>query len=459
MLWNSPTFMTWGSFFIQTINWTIIFPLLLKNFSTDEVALWFIFKIFLDIRNLADLGFSTSFSRIISYSFSDIKLGINNSEIKKINLSEIIPTMNKIYKRLSFISLIFLILSSAFLIKPINAIEKPLYGWVSWIIIILIIPQTLNGKKFTTLLEGANYIALYRRWSILIQMGSVFSGLIVLLISPNIILLVFLTQIWLVIAIFVYRFIAIKRLKLPREITKTYHIYKNVNDLVWPSAWRSSLGVFMSYGLIQFSGLLYAQLGDSESIATYLISLKLATTINSFSQAPFYSKIPLYNRYFAEGDFIKLLTTIKKGMKWSYWVFVISFCSVGIAAPFLLNLIGYDKAFASPLLWSLLGFAFFFERYGAMHIQLYSTTNKIIWHIANGFSGISYIFLCILLYSKHGILAFPLSLLIGNLFVYSIYSAFNSYKQFKMNFLEFELKSSLIPLLTLILFFIIYTGF
>ena len=60
-------------------------------------------------------------------------------------------------------------------------------------------------------------------------------------------------------------------------------------------------------------------------------------------------------------------------------------------ADILLKLIDSNIMFVSPLLWIIMGCVFFAERYGAMHLQLYSITNHIIWHFVNSISGLIYI--------------------------------------------------------------------
>ena len=105
--------------------------------------------------------------------------------------------------------------------------------------------------------------------------------------------------------------------------------------------------------------------------------------------------------------------------------------------------------FVSPLLWVLMGYAFFAERYGAMHLQLYSVTNHIIWHIVNGISGLIYIFVSFLLFPFINIYAFPLGILIGYLSFYCWYSAKRSYGVFNLNFVNFESHTVLKPFIVL----------
>ena len=110
-------------------------------------------------------------------------------------------------------------------------------------------------------------------------------------------------------------------------------------------------------------------------------------------------------------------------MKLSFFVYVFLFAITGILVPIFINLIGGNVKFLDMNMWVIFGFAFFFERFGAMHIQLYSITNKIIWHIANGISGSLYLLSSLLLYNFIGIISFPIGMLLGYLSFYSWYSA------------------------------------
>jgi hypothetical protein len=145
----------------------------------------------------------------------------------------------------------------------------------------------------------------------------------------------------------------------------------------------------------------------------------------------------------------------KRGMLLAYWTYVAGFIGLGVLATPLLRLIGSNAEFVNPLLWGLMGLSMFAERYGAMHIQLYSTTNHIIWHIANGVSGVIYLVAALVLFKQIGVYAFPVGTLAGYLGFYCWYSAMHSYKAFGLKFWEFEMFTTIPPLIS-ILFFIFY---
>ena len=73
-----------------------------------------------------------------------------------------------------------------------------------------------------------------------------------------------------------------------------------------------------------------------------------------------------------------------------------------------------------------------------MHINLYSTTNHIVNHIANGVSGIIYLVVGSIGYSYFGLYAFPFALIAGNMGFYAWYAAIHSYRSFELQFYAFE---------------------
>jgi hypothetical protein len=117
-------------------------------------------------------------------------------------------------------------------------------------------------------------------------------------------------------------------------------------------------------------------------------------------------------------------------------------------------MIGSKAEFPSALLWGLFGIGYFIERYGAMHIQLYTTTNHIIWHVANGITGTIYLIISFALIKIIGAYAFPVALIIGYSVFYSWYSAKHSYKSIHSSFWNFE-KGIAIPAFATLLIFCI----
>jgi hypothetical protein len=206
------------------------------------------------------------------------------------------------------------------------------------------------------------------------------------------------------------------------------------------------------------SGIIYAQIASPSAAATYFLALRLIQSVSQFSQAPFYSKLPTLARMYSEGRNAELVRFAKKGMDLAYLSFVVGFVILGVFGTPILEYIGSNADFPDSLLWSLIGIAFFIERYAAMHINLYSTTNNIINHVAAGVSGIIYVVVGLAGYHYMGIYAFPVALIAGNAGFFAWYAASHSYKAFGLGFLQFE-RTTMLPYLGVLFLYIMTVSF
>jgi hypothetical protein len=167
------------------------------------------------------------------------------------------------------------------------------------------------------------------------------------------------------------------------------------------------------------------------------------TAVSQFSQAPFYSRLPRLARLYAGGDRAGLVAQAQRGMGLSYLAFALGAAGLGLAGPALFAGLGASVAFPTPGLWWLLVAALFAERMGAMHLQLFSVTNRIYWHIANGGAALIALAALGLLLPRIGAYAFPLSYLCGNVLFYTWFSMRLAYREFRMPFRAYEARTSL----------------
>jgi len=229
----------------------------------------------------------------------------------------------------------------------------------------------------------------------------------------------------------------LKRL-YPATLSQKSVMDRAVLRVVWPASWRAGLGHLMGGGIVQASGLVYSQVGSPAEVAAYLVGLRAITVISGFSQAPFYSKLPRLAELQANGLRAEQRALAQRGMRFAHWVFVLGALAAGVLVNPLLQYIGSQTRFVDPGVWALLSLAFFMERYGAMHLQLYSLTNHIVWHIANGATGLVMIVLAVVAYPSWGQFTFPLSMLIAYAGVYCVYTVRLSCRAFELHFLSFE---------------------
>ncbi|UII34298.1 hypothetical protein LVD17_10805 [Fulvivirga ulvae] len=459
---NSAIAMTWGSFLARAINIIVLLPLILSSFSSQQTSIWFLFLTIFSILQLADIGFTQSFSRAISFAMGGaseikdlrtIKVSPQQASMPNIDLvSKLYGSMKRIYLCLALLSFILItVLGTWSLIKPINDLDIKEAAWISWGIILVSAPIYIYGILYTTYLMGTNNIALIKRWDIITNICSVLGGCLIILANGGLLMLVINNQFWLIIIV-IRNSLLCRKHQLRNKVNHISQFNWNIFHQIWPSSWRSAIGIIMSYGIVQFSGIYYAQFENSQEVASYLLALRIITILSDFSRVPYYSKLPLLAILRARNEFKEQLTVASKGMILSYWILVISIIIIALTSDFFIGLINSQSPFVSRCLWITMGIGVFLERYGAMHIQLYSTTNHIIWHKANGISGLIYIGFVIIAFNELGVFVFPVAQIVSNLAFYSWYSAHYSLKSFELNFFTFEKKVAIPPALVLFIF-------
>lgn len=465
-LWISPTLMTYGSFTAKSLSLIVVLPLLLTRLTTEEIYLWYLFSAIAGFQLLIDIGFSPTFSRVIAYAMggADVHtLGKPRGDAQGSpnwhSLERICSTMSYVYTRLGIAwFLLLLCVGTLAVVRPIGVIENSHAAWLAWIVVLVSSTFNFFGIAYSSYLQGVNKIAVLRRWEIVTSIVSTVSSVLILNLGGDLLALVIAHQGWMVVNVIRNRWLSRKVLGGRK---KTFHgsaIDADVLNAVWPSTWRTGVGVFTSSGIMQASGIIYAQIASPSAVATYFLALRLIQAVSQFSQAPFYSKLPSLARMYSEGRNADLVRFAKKGMSLAYLTYVAGFVTLGIFGAPILEYIDSNAAFPDFLLWALLGVAFYIERYGAMHINLYSTTNNIINHVANGVAGIIYIVAGLAGFQYMGIYALPVALIVGNAGFYAWYAASHSYNAFGLGFLSFE-RTTMLPYLGVILLYVMTVSF
>ncbi|QEM11997.1 hypothetical protein [Mucilaginibacter rubeus] len=466
--WNSPTLMTWLSYSTKTLTLFGVLPLILKQFSSGDVVLWYLFSTIISLQAIADFGFRQTFSRVISYAYSgatDIGIlsgssseaTIESQEVNKKLLSSIVSTMKTIYVWLTAFAFVAMgIFGTWSMVKPVGGAANVHQAWWCWVIVLLVSCISFYGKIYMNFLEGLFKIALVRRIETLTSVGSIITSIIVLFIAPSLLNLVIVNQLW-VMVVTIRDWYLCRKIDdgLYKEVSVKEPFNKEIFAKIWQPAWRSGISGFMSAGLTNLTGVVYAQFGSVEAVASYLLALRIINQIRDISMAPFYSKLPLYAMLRVKNDMKNLVKIITKGMFLSHMVFIIGFIIVGLFSDYLLKAIHSQTQFVSQPLWIMLGLAYFINRYGAMHMQVYLSTNHIISHIADGVSGILYVVSTLILTHYVGIYAIPIGMIIGYLGFYSWYAAIYSYRSININFWTFEKQTTLLPLLVTTVYILI----
>lgn len=437
-------------------------PLVLNRFDTADIAIWYLFSTLIGMQLYFEVGFTPTFQRMFAFGMggatkSQLSTIGNSTKPVAANTSKISENPNwetieatyattaSIFRWIALATLILLSsMGTLLLIIPISACSQSQSIWTAWAILASTTSIMVFGKSYRCYLNGTNHIALQQRWIAGFGLLATLSNFLVLLFGGGLLELVISQQTWGVINLFRDRHLARNVMDGRLKHIRNSGIDPEVFQAAWPAAWRSGLGYILGRGLLSASSLLIAQIAATPILATYLLSINLINKVNQFSLAPFYSKLPVLAQKRAAGDVDALTSLSKRGMAFSYATFLIGFACLGIAGPRIVTLIGSNADFPTATFWTMIGVAFFLERFGSMHLQLYSTTNKIIWHWVTGGYAVIYLLVLIVFMKSLGVYAIPLAMMLGYLLFYVPVSVWYSHKSLGSNFWKFE-KFAFIP--------------
>jgi hypothetical protein len=352
---------------------------------------------------------------------------------------QIFSSMKKIYLFIAILLVLLLAtIGTKLVTKSINLNDETYSLWTAWIFVIITTAIGFYGKIYVCYLEGFNKVALIRKVEGYFSFITVFSKLVILYIWPSILALLVVEKLWLVINLVRNYYLSTKI--NGNKITSFKSLGPDISFLkqLFSLAWKNGVSAFLSVGLTNFTGIIYAQLGSTASVNSYLLALRVLNLLRDFSKAPFYSKIPLLSKLRAEHDIQALIAVAKKNMTIANGIFILGSFFIGVFSYEILDFIGSNARFVQYDLWLLLSAAFFIHRYGGMHMQLYLTTNHIISHIVDFISGIIFIIVTLLLYENYELYAFPIAMIASYLGFHAWVSAKYSLASMNQSFWNFE---------------------
>ena len=454
---DSPTLTSWSSFGVRALTSPILLPVFLTRLNPQELKVWFLVSVVLSFTSLADLGFSHTFYRCIAFAMggatrNDLIASREAPPRERSNqpnwqtVAEIFSVMVYIYALLAVVFLVgFLIVGTIAVYPAIEGLTDPNTVWAGWPIIGVAAALSFFGSLFGTYLQGVDRIAVSKRWDTLIQAGNVSTMLLTLLLGGGLATLLLLSQFWAVLGV-------VRNWLLCRSVhgghLRTFRLLPYDGALfsaVFKPSWRSGVGTIASFGGAKLCIILFTRTLNADEAATILLAVQLLDLLVAFSMVPFYVRLPQFAVLQFQGARETLIAEAQRAMFLSHLCFIVPGIVIGVTASPLLNAIGSTIQFVDIEAWSLLLLGYWFTRYGAMHIQLYSTTNHIIWHYANGLSTAVLLAVFAATVGQLGIYAFCLANIIAYGFVYSPIAARYSLRHLNIGFWQFERRNLLLP--------------
>lgn len=466
--WRSPTLMTWSSNLARLSEVVVILPVVLTSFTAPEIAVYQLFLMVTALNRLADLSFTATFARALAYGLggaNDIGEFRNRGiaycgQPNWVLIGRIVKTMRLTYAGLAVGLLVFWgAIGSILLYRPIENLADSGGGWHAWGLVVITVAATMAGRIYVSYLQGTNQIAEWRRAEAVTFLGGALSALAAVWFGGGLLAVMIAQQSWRVANVLYNRYLCYVKKDLRFLSFGGLDFDRQIFKKIWSRCWKSGVGIWFGAGVINSTGFAYAQIADANAVGGYLLALQLINAVVMFSTAPMQSKLPRLNRLRTEGRHNELECLAQSGMRVGYWTFVLGAIGIAMIVPEIVYWLKSDIDFVTPLIWCTLAIAFFVQRYGAMHLQLYTTTNHVIWHVANGITGVIQIISCIILYPWLESYAFPVSFLLGYVSFYSWYIGSYSYAILSLDWWSFERRTSFPPFLTLLVFSIAYLSF
>lgn len=440
----SPTLTTWGNLSVRALELMVVLPLGFRHLTSADSAIWLLIFSIPRVFQLLELGFGITVVRAVAQSRHPSSSGL---PVADFTVDRAWPVIRWTYLRLSFlVGSLTLMLGSMALVVPISRSGSPEDAWLAWLLAVLGSSVATYSLGYANFLLGLEEVARVRWWdSFGVAVGTVLT-LVAIQTEAGLPSLVGARAVGIVATAFALRGLLQSRNRvMSRGPLAAGSI--SVRDLapLWPATWRSVLGVLMSVGILEAGGVVYAQFAGPAETTAYLFATRLLQGLVLFANAPFYSWLPSYARLYSEGRLGELVALAAIGMRRTLWFFALGYGALAVVGPAFFSWIGTQTPFPDAALWGLLGFSFFVERIGALHLQLYSTTNDIRWHTASGIYGSVVLVTTALLAPRLGVYSIPAGWLGGSCGFYLWYCAALSYRRFSLRFWDFERHTSLAP--------------
>ena len=457
----------------RSLNLLLVSCLVLPRFSEEETALWYMFATLISLQNLADFGFNPTMVRLVAYAMggaeSLAEAGVGGKLPSKLEpnwslLARLASAMRWLYARLGLgLAALFALGGTLALLRRVGALAHPsirtlahsgihtsvTHAWIAWGCIIFTTWISFTSNAYAAFLQGTNHVALVRRWESIFGLGSIVGSALAIWLTRSLLGLVLANQFWFILGAIRNRWLGTHVLdERFRDFPKPA-FDAEIMRIAWPAAWRSGVGT-LAYGTFRAADLVAGQNRDSSAVAAYLMVRQLANTINAASQAPFYSRIPVYAKLWAQQKKEELTGMAGRNIAFSLWAFVLPFVAGAWMLPWGMKLIHSRTAFAGPEMWFAIGLALWFERYGGMHLQLVSASHRVVAHVAQMVTAVEFVVLAAIGYHWLGLLALPVAMLVGNAGFLAGYARWKSGELFHLPLPRFEIRTALAPLLFLL---------
>lgn len=384
----------WGyaSQFLQYGSALLVLPLLLRELSSAELGVWYIFMTISVLANMLDMGFSPTLARNVSYVLSGAKHlqkdgyeVIQRSDEKELEvdyglLRSIISASKRIFFLIALATLILLAAPGTLYILNVTrgevANEVVLQAWS---VFICATALNLFFKYYTPLLQGRSLFGQLYKSNALASLAFVAVtaallkvGLGLLAIAHGYLVSALLGR-WLSHR---YLYDATFKAKLahaPKHGPGTLEVFW----LMWHNAWRLGCGAIGAFLILRANTLLSSIYLGLEATATYALSMQVFAILQSVSTVVFNTQLPKLAQYRVQNQREALLKTMERGIASALSIFLFGALILLWQGAPLIKLIGGHTELLPPFLLAWMAGMMFLELNHSLSAGVIVTGNKV----------------------------------------------------------------------------------
>jgi O-antigen/teichoic acid export membrane protein len=345
VLWN------YGATFLKIASSAVLLPFILRMMSSEMVGIWSIFMTITILTTLLDFGFSSAFTRNVTYVFSGVtNLKINGHEsVSKDNraidyalLKGVISSMRWFY--LLMAGILFLLLSTigTYYIYSILQVYEgdPQEVLIAWVLLCLISTYNLLTNYYDALLLGKGLIKKSKQIIIIGQTVYLFIAAILIMAGYGLVAIVSAqASSVIIIRLLSYNSFFTKDLKHKLFNTKS-RPRKEVLKAVYPNAIKigiTSLGSFLVQRSAIILGVFFLPL---EKIGSFGITMQLIAVIVSLAGIYTATYQPKIAQLRIRNNNVAIKEIYLKGQIFLFVTFFIGGLGLLIFGPWAIHFIG-----------------------------------------------------------------------------------------------------------------------
>lgn len=249
----------------------------------------------------------------------------------------------------------------------------------TWAIFIAGSTIRLLAQPFAAFSLGSGAVAEVRRLEALSWLTGGVAAIVCLALLPNLAFAMLAIQ-----APILLNFLQYRRLarRMGWKADKPDGANSTRADL-WSRGWRGGIGTLAGMLTVYGSGFILAQVGGGSLTASYLFGLNVLGIVGQVASSPVFAAMPALATRFAEGRREEMNEIAGRAIGRSMRVFALLVVMAPIAVFSVNAALPSPVAFPGAGLWLAMCVAAMLVRHGADHLQFYTTTNDIRWHLIN----------------------------------------------------------------------------